>query len=272
MRSSLLSLAVLPLLAAAQKHGSGAEGTVMGPVQFLWPSDRLWDAKTDNVAPCGSPDGPKNRTTYPLSQGSVALSIADEAYKIAFRLAIGDNPTKQSDFDDQIVDNVTEVDPGHQCYKIEALENIREGTNATIQLEYWADFEGENDGKNQSFFACADITFVETKNFKLQVPCFNVTSKDFEPPETSGTPATPSGGANLSGSQTPSASSGSSGLSKGAKAGIAVGVIVAGLAIFGAIGFFLWRRGRNAGLQGKDQYELRAKNLSSPDGDRKVGA
>jgi hypothetical protein len=67
------------------------------------------------------------------------------------------DPTKQSDFNNQVVANTTDVDPGHQCYKMHSLENISAGQNATIQLEYWADFEGENDGKNQSFFACADI-------------------------------------------------------------------------------------------------------------------
>lgn len=55
------------------------------------------------------------------------------------------------------MDNITDIDPGHQCYKIEALEGITEGTNATIQMEYWAEYEGENNDNNQSFFACADI-------------------------------------------------------------------------------------------------------------------
>lgn len=74
----------------APTHGEGAEGTEMGPVAFLWPPDRNWTAAADNVGPCGSPAGPSNRTIFPLSQGSVALSIADDAYKIAFRLALGD--------------------------------------------------------------------------------------------------------------------------------------------------------------------------------------
>lgn len=57
-------------------------------------------------------------------------------------------------------------------------------------------------------------------------------------------------------------------MSTGAKAGIAVGAVIAGLALFGAMGFFFWRRGRNAGLQSKDQYELRTKSLNTPDGER----
>lgn len=86
---------LLPALAAfsahvvAQTHGAGAEGTEMGPVAFLWPPDRNWTAQADNIAPCGSPDGPSNRTEFPLSQGAVALTIADEAWNVAIRLATG---------------------------------------------------------------------------------------------------------------------------------------------------------------------------------------
>jgi hypothetical protein len=72
----------------AQTHGEGEEGTSMGPVAFLWPADRVWDAQNDNTAPCGSSSGPSNRTAFPLSQGSVALTIADEAWHVAFRLAV----------------------------------------------------------------------------------------------------------------------------------------------------------------------------------------
>lgn len=63
----------------------------MGPVAFMWPADRIWDAAHDNTAPCGSAVGPSNRTIFPLSQGSVALSIADDAYFVAFRLALGNS-------------------------------------------------------------------------------------------------------------------------------------------------------------------------------------
>lgn len=73
----------------AQSHGEGAEGTEMGPVAFLWPADRNWSAAADNIAPCGSTDGPANRTQFPLSQGAVALTIADEAWNVAIRLATG---------------------------------------------------------------------------------------------------------------------------------------------------------------------------------------
>lgn len=66
----------------------------------------------------------------------MALSIADDAYKVAFYISFDDNPTAQSEFTEQIVSNVSEIDPGHQCYKIDALPStITAGSNATIQLE-----------------------------------------------------------------------------------------------------------------------------------------
>jgi hypothetical protein len=82
------------------------------------------------------------------------------------------DPTTQGAFVDQVVNNITEIEPGHACYKIDQLEGITAGTNATFQLEYWADFEGENDGRNQSFFACADVVSALSANFgKFELTC-----------------------------------------------------------------------------------------------------
>ena len=58
------SLAMAGVANAA--HGDGDEGTIMGPVAFLWPENREWDASHDNVGPCGSSEGVTNRTEYPL--------------------------------------------------------------------------------------------------------------------------------------------------------------------------------------------------------------
>lgn len=97
MRSQLHHLFSLFLLSSslghvsAQIHGEGSEGTEMGPVAFMWPSDRIWDAAHDNTAPCGSAAGPSNRTIFPLQQGQIALSIADDAWFVAFRLAVGNS-------------------------------------------------------------------------------------------------------------------------------------------------------------------------------------
>jgi hypothetical protein len=67
------------------------------------------------------------------------------------------DPRRPGDFQDQVVSNVSEIEPGHACYKLGQLEDADAGQNATIQMEYWSEFDGENDGKNQSFFACADV-------------------------------------------------------------------------------------------------------------------
>lgn len=95
MRTTLLPfLAATALLCDAQEHGEGEEGSSMGPVAFLWPPDRVWDAQHDNTAPCGSAAQPSNRTMYPLSQGAVSLTIADEAWHVAFRMAVADSECK----------------------------------------------------------------------------------------------------------------------------------------------------------------------------------
>ncbi|KAH8801713.1 hypothetical protein F5884DRAFT_525239 [Xylogone sp. PMI_703] len=252
---TVLSWLAMSRLAVSQEvHGEGDEGTIMGPVAFLWPENRPWDASDDNIAPCGSSASITNRTIFPLSQGSVALSIADDAYEVAFYIAYSNNPTTQSAFQQQIVSNVTEVDPGHQCYKIGAIpDSVSAGTNATIQLEYSAKYATENNGKNESFYACADITFVEASDFTLQVPCFNVTASDFvggvatttATQIVAATSQPTSNPASDSNTQASSSSSGS-GLSGGAKAGIAVGTILGSFAIVGVAAFVLLRKRKSS--------------------------
>lgn len=98
MRTCILSfLATLGALSHAQTHGEGEEGSSMGPVAFMWPPDRIWDAQHDNTSPCGSSAGPSNRTIYPLSQGAVALTVADDAWHVAFRLAVKDSGSTESE-------------------------------------------------------------------------------------------------------------------------------------------------------------------------------
>ncbi|RYP57932.1 hypothetical protein DL769_009202 [Monosporascus sp. CRB-8-3] len=249
--NKLFFLAVLTggNLASGQKvHGEGAEGTEMGPVAFLWPADRPWSADADNIAPCGSASGPTNRTDFPLSQGSVSLSIADDAWNVAFSIAYDNDPKAQSDFTQQVVDNITAIEAGHQCYKVADIpDTVGPGTNATIQLEYWSSMDDELGGRNQSFYACADITFVDIKDFDIQVPCFDVKASEFNlPKDDSGsdsatTEPSASGEVNAENS-----GDFGSGLTSGAKAGIAVGVIVASLAVVGAVAFVVLRKRKSA--------------------------
>lgn len=236
-------------LAAAAVHGEGALGTTMGPVDFLWPYSRAWSAETDNIAPCGSPEGPTKRTNFPLNKGTVALSIADDAYNVAFFVAVDDNPISINSFQSQVVSNINSIEAGHQCYLVNNLPtNAAAGTNATIQLKYWAD--PEDDGTQEVYYACADITFVELESFDTNPPCFNVTSEEFEAPVSGSGDKTDSDSSSSdksnSDSSSDNTSSSSGGLSTGAKAGIAVGVVVASLAVVGAVAFLVFRRNKKA--------------------------
>ncbi|KAF3901464.1 hypothetical protein ABW21_db0207234 [Orbilia brochopaga] len=235
VRSTLFLTAVVSAVAVlAEVHGEGAEGSIMGPVAFLWPEDRPWSAAADNTAPCGSTSGPMNRTEFPVVGGAVALTIADDAYNVAFRIAYGNNPTSQSSFKTFVPFEVAAVEAGHQCYKAPTISNVADGTNATIQLEYWSN----DSGRDESFYACADITIVSATAFSDSIPCFNVTVTDFEPPASSNAATQPSAPA-----PAPAAvSGGDSGLTSGQKAGIAVGAIIGASAIIGAAVFFALRK------------------------------
>ncbi|SPO06366.1 related to WSC2 Glucoamylase III (alpha-1,4-glucan-glucosidase) [Cephalotrichum gorgonifer] len=240
--TALISSASLALshvaMAADEVHGSSELGNSMGPVDFLWPSSREWSADADNTAPCGSNKGPGDRTIFPISQGLVSLSIADAAYNVAFYIAVDDDPDAASDFQTQVVQDIAELDPGHQCYRLRNTPTVTAGTNATIQLQYWADYEGEKD--NQKFYACADVTFVELSDFDIQAPCFNVTSEEFNPPASDSKPDADTE------TTSDKSSSGGGGLSKGATAGVAVGTIVGSLAIVGLVAWFMLRRRKAA--------------------------
>ncbi|KAI1383313.1 uncharacterized protein F4822DRAFT_73213 [Hypoxylon trugodes] len=253
-------------------HGDGYEGTIMGPAAFLWPEGRTWSASTDNSGPCGSPSGVVNRTQFPLTQGTVELSIADDAWHVNFSIAYDNTPSIQSQFSQQVVKDVAEIEPGHQCYKIASIpDNVVAGTNATIQLTYWSHYENENNGNNETFYSCADITFVKQEDLTAQPPCFNVTASDFDSGSSSSSaPSTPSAtGASPSSTAVTNDQASSSpgdGLSGGAKAGIAVGVIVASLAIVGVIAFVVLRRrksqplDREASAPAKGQPEVASVN------------
>src|SRR5436190_24232748 len=57
----MLGLTFAPVARAKDDtpHGADAVGT-MGPVAFLWPPERIWDAAHDNIAPCSTSAGPSN--------------------------------------------------------------------------------------------------------------------------------------------------------------------------------------------------------------------
>lgn len=66
------------------------------------------------------------------------------------------DPISINSFQSQVVSNINSIEAGHQCYLVNNLPtNAVAGTNATIQLKYWAD--PEDDGTQEVYYACADI-------------------------------------------------------------------------------------------------------------------
>ncbi|RKU46372.1 hypothetical protein DL546_003426 [Coniochaeta pulveracea] len=231
--------------------GVMATSADMGPAAFMWPADRVWNGEMDNTAPCGSVAGPTNRTRYPIKDGVVALVAQDDSYSVTMSISFQNDPKSQSDFTYSLEPvPIREVDPGHTCLHIaDPPSNIAPGTNATIQLQYTADFDRP---ENQTFYACTDITYVDAADFNsADVPCFNATTdEDVPAPTSTGTPTNlPGHGDNgpplTSPTEQTSAvpeadtSSGKS-LSKGAMAGAVVGSVV-GFALFVGLGVLFYR-------------------------------
>ena len=143
------------------------------------------------------------------------------------------DPRSNSDFQTLIEPNrIPSMDEGHTCVPIpDPPAGTEAGKNATLQIVYTADFD---EPTNQTFYACADITYVGAADFTTTIPCFNATEDSgatfnhTEPTSTS------------EASALAAANRGGGGLSGGAIAGIVVGV-VAGVALLAAGAFFLYR-------------------------------
>ncbi|KAJ6150414.1 hypothetical protein N7471_001613 [Penicillium samsonianum] len=230
----LLALSAVGLCA----HGDEAS-TEMGPAAFLWPPDRLWGAAYDNNAPCGSSTGAVNRTNFPLINGKLALVLQDESWNVQVAVSHKSNPTTNADFEAFIdSSSLADVEPGHECYSVPNPSiDVEEGMNATFQIKYTSDFDTD---KNETYYACADVTYIPASKFTYQVPCFNVTSDEFTDVTTTTTAGSTATAKSDTAKDTGTTSEKSSGLSGGAIAGIVVGS-VAGLGIGIALLFFYRR-------------------------------
>ncbi|KAK7432444.1 hypothetical protein QQZ08_001009 [Neonectria magnoliae] len=236
LKSVLSGLAVVVASAYAATDLGGADE--MGPAAFMWPADRVWAASMDNTAPCGSVASPGNRSQFPMKSAEVALIGQDESYNIDL------DPKRNSDFTTLIDgDNFKSIDVGHTCVKVpDAADSVTAGDNATLQIKYIADFDTAD---NQTFYACADITYVELADFDESIPCFNVTT-DGDDDDDSSFSHSDSTSSSSSSTSTASASpdkgkSGSGGLSGGAIAGIVVGSVV-GVGLIALAGLLMYRR------------------------------
>ncbi|KAK2832030.1 hypothetical protein FQN49_006924 [Arthroderma sp. PD_2] len=216
------------------KHGE-EESKEMGPIGFLWPPDREWGAAQDNTAPCGSAAGVSNRIEFPLLQGALALVIQDDSSNVQVSISYKDDPTSNDDFKVLIEPKrIKDVDPGHECYPIpDPPRDTEDGANATLQIKYEAQFDH---AETETFYACADIKYVSVSKFDTQVPCFNVTSDEFIAPDPSSTAqpgSNPKSGSDM-------AVGPERGLSGGAIAGIAIGVL-AGVVLI-VLSYFGYRK------------------------------
>ncbi|KAM4066603.1 GPI anchored protein [Hirsutella rhossiliensis] len=196
----------------------------MGPAAFMWPPDRVWSAAADNTAPCGSVARVGNRTGFPLKNGKIALVAQDESWDAVLSISYRADPKANTDFSTLIdAKAFRDIDPGHTCVPVaDAPSSVRAGAKATLQIKYSAEFDKP---EVETFYACADITYVEPARFTTAIPCFNATE--------------PSSDQDLDGGSSPSSdvfagpSEDRTSLSGGAIAGIVVGCVagVVGLAV-----------------------------------------
>ncbi|KAK0752371.1 hypothetical protein B0T18DRAFT_436438 [Schizothecium vesticola] len=232
-RLFLLAGLAVPILATEED---------MGPAAFLWPPDRAWSAHIDNNAPCGSVEGPGKRVQFPLTGGRISLVAQDDSYETMIAISYKNDPRSQSDFT-PLTPPIRELDPGHTCLPLPPPpSSIAEGTNATLQVRYTADFDHPF---NQLFYACADITFVRAASFDpttINAVCFNATSPvDVPAPTATNVVPTdlPGHGDNepvipgLSPTPEPVDAGKGGGLSKGALAGVVVGSVLGVAVVLG---------------------------------------
>ncbi|KAK4114591.1 hypothetical protein N656DRAFT_705614 [Canariomyces notabilis] len=237
-----------PVLFLAGAAVAIAASNEMGPAAFMWPPDRAWSEQMDNTPPCGSVALVTNRTKFPLTGGKVALVAQDDSYRAQLSISFSNDPQTQSDFGYVLnTAPIAELDPGHTCLDIpNPPSTIAPGTNATIQIIYTADFDRP---ENQTFYACADITYVTDFN-PANIPCFNSTvPEDVPAPTSTGIPTNlPGHGDEGPPLELPSSEPSSvpvtdgpgARLSSGAIAGVVVGVVV-GLGLIAGLAFLFYR-------------------------------
>ncbi|KAJ9136855.1 hypothetical protein NKR23_g9497 [Pleurostoma richardsiae] len=255
MRSNIAArLLVASAFSVMPSTGYDTMASDMGPAAFMWPPDRTWSSDEDNTAPCGSSSGVGNRTSFPLTGGKIALVDQTESWNIQVALSYSQDPKSNDDFLVVIAaSRLADLDPGHKCVSLpDPKSGTAAGANATIQILYLSEFDI---AANQTFYACADITYVDAADFTTSIPCFNVSIDD--PTAVTSAPATT---ATATGSLQTSSSSSTAQAETGGSSGktnvgaIAGGVVggVAGLAALVA-GFVLFRRRQRRAMRVRQQ-------------------
>lgn len=169
-------------------------------------------------------------------------------YLISIPFLTVTDPSSNNDFETLLQEkSIADLNPGHTCVKIpDAPSKVSAGDNATLQIIYRADWDAPH---NQTFYACADITYVSEADFKFAIPCFDVTEPGEDDKEAGVTaPGSPTathlstkGTFGASNEDDEKSSGSSKGLGGGAIAGIVIGS-VAGVVFLAGAALFLWRR------------------------------
>ncbi|KAI5461559.1 hypothetical protein BGZ63DRAFT_386087 [Mariannaea sp. PMI_226] len=261
IKSFCCSVVVLAACAHAATDFGGEDQ--MGPAAFLWPADRVWSASMDNTAPCGSVASPGNRSEFPMTNAKIALVAQDESFDIQLSISYLSNPKSNSDFSTVIsADKFKEIDLGHTCVNVpDAISSVKSGDKATLQIKYIADFDSPD---NQTFYACADVTYVELTEFDESIPCFNATETSNPSSTSTSTHAASTSSSDDTDSEN-SSSKKSKGLSGGAIAGIVVGS-VGGVAIIALAILLVYRRKSQRLAALRQQHSARGVNWEEQPG------
>jgi hypothetical protein len=181
------------------------------------------------------------------------------------------DPQTNTDFTTLMETNgMNDLNPGHTCVKLpDAPAPVSAGTNATIQIIYKANWDAPH---NQTFYACADITYVPAADFKRRIPCFNATEpgEDDKRPPSGNSGNKESGG---SGNGSGAGNNGSNRLKPGALAGVIAGSIIGTCVLSGACLFLFRRREQKKRMLRLAQMEENAKRSEYHDdlGSAKTG-
>ncbi|KAK0610963.1 hypothetical protein B0T14DRAFT_500153 [Immersiella caudata] len=237
----------LALLALSSRHvlAHGDDETNMAPLGFMWPVERTWEDEHGMAAPCGSASGPKlERTLFPTAGGALALDGKQKVYDLQLAVSFYQDPKSNSDFT-SVLSGVDSLDFEHVCIPMPALTGAQAGQNATLQLKYVAEWVDPHHSHkrhtetNETFYSCADVTFVEQAQFSFEIPCFNATAEEHgDHDEDHG---------HEDDHDHDHDHDHDDGLSKEAIAGIVIGCVAA-VAAIGLIGFYLYRKDRREKL------------------------
>ncbi|KAK4056618.1 hypothetical protein OIO90_002466 [Microbotryomycetes sp. JL221] len=198
-------------------------------VTWKIPTGRPFDDSLDSVGPCGGA-AQAAREDFPLSGGRMSVLVRADADNLEINYSSEQNPTKNGQFKMAVHEFQNTTFRGHHCLAAPdfASLGLKVGDQITLQTVWRAGV------KDTILYSCADVTLVDPSNYVSTAPCIegalDVATADTE-------------------DYSDAAAAAASGLTTAQKAGIGAGVGIAGLLLIGGVGFFLYKRGKNAGAK-----------------------